>query len=231
LDCEEDPSLINDENSNQFDEDLPIHEELILKYFASNQGVKQNFNQILQRMTNAEEDQEPQHPPLTQPPDDFVVKNFLETLTKDENMDTLSQSIKEAAQYGIANLEIFELLAGRVQCRVIHLFEGYLSENAKEVHMSVANFTQVTRKLNELFLTNEYRSDIMMVFNLRKWSELTCDQRILGAQLLSHLYQMCVAEISKSVPLNEREESHALKVSDIGPDGRGEIRYLGRWTC
>ena len=96
MDREEDPSLINDENSNQFDEDLPIHEELILKYFASNQGVKQNFNQILQRMTNAEEDQEPQHPPLTQPPDDFVVKNFLETLTKDENVDTLSQSIKEA---------------------------------------------------------------------------------------------------------------------------------------
>ena len=60
----------------------------------------------------------------------------------------------------------------------------------------------------------------MMVFNLRKWSELTCDQRILGAQLLSHLYQMCVAEISKSVPLNEREESHTLKVSDIAPDGR-----------
>ncbi|CAB3998725.1 Hypothetical predicted protein [Paramuricea clavata] len=178
LDREEDPSLINDENSIQVDEDLLNHEELILKYFASNQGVKQNFNQILQRMTNAEEDQEPQYRPLTQPPDDFVVKNFLETLTKDENVDTLSQSTKEAAQYGIANLEIFELLTRVLWCRVIHLFEGYLSENAKEVHMSAANFTQVTRKLtlNELFLTNEYRSDIMTAFNLRNWSELTCGQ-------------------------------------------------------
>ncbi|CAB3998726.1 ATP-dependent DNA helicase PIF1 [Paramuricea clavata] len=41
---------------------------------------------------------------------------------------------------------------------------------------------------------------------------------------------MCVAEISKSVPLNEEEESHALKVSDMGPDGRGKIRYLGGWA-
>ncbi|CAB4000358.1 Hypothetical predicted protein [Paramuricea clavata] len=96
--------------------------------------------------------------------------------------------------------------------------------------MSAANFTQVTRKLNELFLTNEYRSDIMTAFNLRNWSELTCGQRILGAQLLFHLYQMCVAEISKSVLLNEEEESHALKVSDMGPDGRGKIWYLGGWA-
>ena len=76
--------------------------------FASNQGEKHNFNQILQRMTNTDKDQEPQHPKFTHPPLDFVVKIFLETLTNDENVDTLSQSIKEAAQYG--NLDIFELL-------------------------------------------------------------------------------------------------------------------------
>ncbi len=230
MDREEDPSLNDQENLTLVDEDLLSHEELISKYFASNQGEKQNFNQILQRMTNADQDQEPQHPKFTQPPHDFVVKKFLETLTNDENVDTLSQSIKEAAQYGIANLDIFELLMRVLWCRVFRLFEGYLSENAEKVHMSAANITQVTGKLNKLFLTNEYRSDIMTAFNVGSWSELNCGQRTLGAQLLFHMYQMFVAEISKSVQSNEEEGSCALKVSDMGLDGRGKIRYLGGWA-
>ena len=51
----------------------------------------------------------------------------------------------------------------------------------------------------------------------------------MGAQLLFHLYKICIAEISKLVPLNE-EDSCVLNVSDMGPDGRGEIRYLGGWA-
>ena len=89
---------------------------------------------------------------------------------------------------------------------------------------------KVTGKLNDLFLTNEYRGDIMTAFNLQSWSELNCGQRTLGAQLMFHLYQMCVAKMSKTVPLNEEKDSCAVKVSDMGPDGRGKIRYLGGWA-
>ena len=227
LDREEDPSLITDEDSTPMDEDLLSHEELIKKCFAFNQGEKQSFKQILRHMTDFENDQEPQHPLLTQPPDHFNVKNFLEKLTNDENVDSLSHSVKEAAQYGIANLQIFELLTRVLWCRVFHLFEEYLSDNEKKVHMSAANITQ----LNELFLTNEYRSDIMTPFDLQSWSELNCGQRTLGAQLLFHLYQVCVAEISKLVHLNEEEDSsRVFNVSDMGSDGRGKIRYLGGWA-
>lgn len=131
LDHEEDPSLIDDENVNLLDEDLLSHESLISKCFASNQGKKQDFNQILQIMTSANDAQEPQRPPFTEPPRDFGVKNFLETLTNDENLDTLSQSMKEAAQYGLGNLEVFELLSKVLWCRVLQLFEGYFLENVK----------------------------------------------------------------------------------------------------
>ena len=180
-------------------------------------------------MTDFENDEEPQHPLLTQPPHNFNVPNFLEKLVNDENVDSLTNSVKEAAQHAITNREIFEMLTRVLWCRLFHLFDGYLSDNTNKVHMSAANITEVTRKLNKLFLTNEYRSDIMTAFNLRSWSELSCGQRTLGAQLLFHLYQICIAEISKLVPLNE-EDSCALNVSDMGPDGRGKIRYLGGWA-
>ena len=73
-------------------------------------------------MTNANDDKEPQHPSLTEPPHDFVVKNFLVTLTDDENLDTLSQSTTEAAQYGLANLEVFELLMKVLWCFLRFIF-------------------------------------------------------------------------------------------------------------
>ena len=73
-------------------------------------------------MTNANDDKEPQHPSLTEPPHDFVAKNFLVTLTGDENLDTLSQSTKKAAQYGLANLEVFELLMKVLWCFLRFIF-------------------------------------------------------------------------------------------------------------
>jgi hypothetical protein len=160
---------------------------------------------------------------LTQPPDDFVVKNFLETLTKDENVDTLSQSIKEART-------IWNRKSGNIWTvnRKSSLVQGdssfwglSLRECKGSAHVGCKFHTSY--KKAERIVSNEriqkWHNDVIVI-NLRKWSELTCGQRILGAQLLFHLYQMCVAEISKSVPLNEREESHTLKVSDIAPDGR-----------
>ncbi len=132
LDREEDPSLNDQENLTLVDKDLLSHEELISKYFASNQGEKQNFNQILQRMINADQDREPQHPKFTQPPHDFVTKKFLETLTNDENVDTLSQPIKEAAQYGIANLDIFELLMRVLLVQGISSFQGLSFRECRE---------------------------------------------------------------------------------------------------
>ena len=67
LDRDDDPSLITDENSTLIDEDLLSHKELIRRCFASNQGQKQDLKQILQHMTDFENDEEPQHPLLTQP--------------------------------------------------------------------------------------------------------------------------------------------------------------------
>ena len=108
LDRDDDPSLITDENSTLIDEDLLSHEEFIRRCFASNQGQKQDLKQILQHMTDFENVEEPQHPLLTvtQPPHNFNVQNFLEKLVNDENVDSLTHSVKEAAQYAIANLEI-----------------------------------------------------------------------------------------------------------------------------
>ena len=51
------------------------------------------------------------------------------------------------------------------------LFEEYLSGNGEEVHMTNSNFTFATSKLHQLFLTNEYRSDVISAFSASSWSD------------------------------------------------------------
>lgn len=149
-------------------------------------------------------------------------------MKNDSNTDEMSELIKGAANYALENLTSFELLTKVLWCRVAQLFEDYVSENAVE-RISSANFTRITAKLNEKFLTNEYRSDIMAAFSVRNWSNITCGQRCLGVQLLFYIYQLFVAEIRKAVKLQETEHI-ALQVSNMGAEGRGKVRYIGGWA-
>ena len=62
------------------------------------------------------------------------------------------------------------------------IFNDYLTDNLEDTHLTNKNFTNATSKLHELFITNEYRSDIISVFNVEKWSNglmLTLVKKVL----------------------------------------------------
>ena len=95
--------------------------------------------------------------------------------------------------------------------------------------MSNSNFTFATSELHQLFLTNEYRSDVISAFSASSWSELNDGQRTLGAQLTFHLFQLFTNELSSLV--REQENGPILfNLSEMGPDGKGKIRYIGGWA-
>ncbi len=214
--------FVDDGHPSLFDTDIATQEEIAKQCFEENQGSTVDLHRILHSMTNGDTR-------LVSPPPAFSIMTFLESLKNDSSTDEVSEHVKAAANYGIESLPIFELLTKVLWRRVAHLFGDYISENAGEVQISSRNFTRITAKLNELFLANEYRSDIMAAFSIRKWSDITCGQRCLGAQLLFRMYQLFVAEVRKLANMGEIEQI-TLQVSEMGADGRGKVRYIGGWA-
>ena len=164
---------------------------------------------------------------LSAPPAHFSVKDFLETIKNDTHHDPFSMSIKEEAQYGANNLELFELLAGILWCRIVNIFRECLPKSGE--HTTNRDFICATTQLNHLFLTKGYRSDLVSAFNVHSWSDINDGQRTLGMQLVFHIYKLVTSELSKLVRTQEVEHI-PFTVSEMGPDGRGKIRYIGGWA-
>ena len=82
--------------------------------------------------------------------------------------------------------------------------------------------------MHQLFLTNEYRSDLISAFSDNSWSELDDGQRTFGSQLVFHLLQLFANELGNMV----RKEARPIlfDVRNMGPDGKGKIRYIGGWA-
>jgi hypothetical protein len=75
------------------------------------------------------------------------------------------------------------------------LFKDYLSENSDELHVTNKEFTWATARVHKMFLTQEYRSDIITAFRVQKWIEIDDGQRGMGACLLLHLYQLFISKL------------------------------------
>ena len=127
---------------------------------------------------------------LSCPPIDFSVKDFLVRLLEDKSDDPFTKSVNAATEYAISNLESFQLLACILWCRIADVFQTYLTDNLEDVHMTNKNFTCATAKVNELFITNEYRSDVMSAFNVGHWSGIDGGQRSLVVQLVFHMQEL-----------------------------------------
>ena len=110
------------------------------------------------------------------------------------------------------------------------LFEDHLSENCDDVHLSNKEFTWATAKVHQLFLTQEYRSDIVTAFGVRKWVQIDDGQRSLAASLLLHLYQLFVGKLVQLTREREESESAEFNVREMDADGRGKVRYVGEWA-
>ena len=191
-------------------------------YFESNSGVVVNLEDVLLCMSDFSDE-------LSKPPSSFSVKTFLDKIINDASEDVYSQSVKSAAKYGADNLNDFELLAALFWCRIYELFENYLTENREELQMTNKDFTCATSKLQLLFLSQEYRSDLISAFNVRKWTEIDDGQRSVGALLIFHLFQVFAAELGNRVRKIEECAPIHFNVHEMGPDGRGKVRYVGGW--
>jgi hypothetical protein len=163
---------------------------------------------------------------LSKPPSSFSVKAFLDKLINDANEDSYSQSVKSAAKYGADNLDDLAVI---FWCRIYELFENYLTENLEVLQMTNKDFTCTTSKLQLLFLSQEYRSDLISAYNVKKWIEIDDGQRSVGALLLFQLFQLFGSEVGKRVRKEEECTPIRFNVQEMGPDGRGKVRYIGGW--
>ena len=147
----------------------------------------------------------------------------------DNHDDSFSKSIKSAAQFGIDNLDTFEVLVRIFWCRVCALFRDYLSENGDEVHMTNRDFNAATAKLHELFLTQEYRNDLISFFGASCWSNINDGQRTLGFKLMLNIFQLFREELGNLVQTKE-DRLIPFKVEEMGADGLVKVRYIGGWA-
>lgn len=154
-------------------------------------------------------------------PTTFNMQSFLTSAVVDVD-DPFSQSINSAARYAIDHLEAFQLLANIIWVRIAILFQKHTSLTNKE-------FTFATTQVHKMFSSNEYQSDLLTAFQLRRWTDIDDGKRTLGVQLTFHLYQLFVTEVEKAL---KHEDVHTRKfnVKEMGVSGLGKLRYVGGWA-
>jgi hypothetical protein len=96
--------------------------------------------------------------------------------------------------------------------------------------MTNRDFTATTTKLHELFLTQEYRSDLITSFGVSCWSDINDGQRTLGFELVFSLFKLFADELGNLVRTREEDEALPFKVDEMGADGWGKVRYVGGWA-
>ena len=174
------------------------NEAVAKKYFESAEGVSVNLEDVLLCLSDFNHE-------LSHPPVDFSIAPFIEMIKK-PNSNDFCESINSAAKFADDNTEAFELLACVLWCRIARIFNDYLTDNLEDMHLTNKNFTNATSKLHELFMTTEYRSDIISAFNVEKWWNVNVGQRIFAAQLLFHLYEQFTMEVGKRVRKQEEQD-------------------------
>ena len=179
-----------DDIENQFTDESDSPGDAI---FESRDGVAVNMEDVLLCLMCDFESK------LSTLPPSFSIKDFCQKITRDDHTDLFRKSIHLAAKYATDNLDAFELLARILWCRIYQLFRNYLSENETEVHMTNRDFTSTTAKLHELFLTQDYRNDLISTFGVSRWSDIDDGQRTLGFELVFTLLKIFAAELGSLV--------------------------------
>ena len=192
--------------------------------FEANEGNPVNLEDVLLCMSQFSNE-------LSQPPSTFHIESFLKNIVDDPvSHDFYSQSLQSAVSYVLENVDQFHLLSGILWHHIFVLLEDHLSENCDDVHLSNKEFTWATAKVHQLFLTQEYRSDIVTAFGVRKWVQIDDGQRSLAASLLLHLYQLFVGKLVQLTCEREESESAEFNIREMDADGRGKVRYVVGWA-
>ena len=77
--------------------------------------------------------------------------------------------------------------------------------------------------------SNEYRSDLLTAFQLRKRTDIDDGKRTLGVQLTFHLYQLFVTEVERALK-HEDVPTTEFNVREMGVNGIGKLHNMGRWA-
>ena len=93
--------------------------------------------------------------------------------------------------------------------------------------MTNRDFTSTTAKLHELFLTQDYRNDLISTFRVSRWSDIDDGQRTFGFELVFTLFNIFTAELGSLVKSKQEDEPLQFRVENMGTEGRGKVRYVG----
>ena len=115
-----------------------------------------------------------------------------------------------------------KLWIGPIWVRIAILFQKHTSITNKE-------FTFATTQVHKMFSSNEYRSDLLTAFQLRKWTDIDDGKITLGVQLTFHLYQLFVTEVERALK-HEDVPTTEFNVREMGVNGLGKLRYVGGWA-
>ena len=157
--------------------------------FESRDGVSVNMEDVLLCLMCDFESK------LSTLPPSFSINDFCQKIVRDDHTDPFLKSIHLAAKYATDNSAAFELLARILWCRIYQLFRDYLSDNEDEIHMTNRVFTSTTEKLHELFLTQDYRNDLISTFGVSHWPDIDDGQRTFGFELVFTFFKMFAAEL------------------------------------
>ena len=102
--------------------------------------------------------------------------------------------------------------------------------NGTEISMHEHDFTRATARLNSLFFSQEYKSELISTFGVKCWSDITDGHRTVGVQLAFALYKLFVSELQKVIRTHEETEPINFPVQEMGHAERGNVRYIGIWT-
>ena len=165
---------------------------------------------------------------LAAPPSSLNMETFLESRIVDSD-DPFSKSINSAARYATLNLQAFQILGNIIWVRIAIIFAKHLAEKIADTVMTNKEFTIVTTQIHKLLLSEEYRRDLITAFQLDDWNKMSDGQKTLGAQIVFHLYQFFVVGVEK-MSESESLQAEQFNVKEMGPNGRGKVRYIGGWA-
>ena len=165
---------------------------------------------------------------LAAPPSSFNMETFLESRIVDLD-DPFSKSINSAARYATLNLQAFQILGNIIWVRIAIIFAKHLAEKIADTVMTNKEFTIATTQIHKLLLSEEYRRDLITAFQLDDWNKMSDGQKTLGAQIVFHLYQFFVVGVEK-MSESESLQAEQFNIKEMGPNGRGKVRYIGGWA-
>lgn len=108
------------------------------------------------------------------------------------------------------------------------MVENHIKENPDEIVVDISRqaFTDVTGRLHEFFVCNDFTRYLYSVFDVAKCTPV---HRAVGVQLATSLYWQFLENLIDVVKLR-RKEIIPFDVQEMGEVGKSKVRHVGAWA-